>query len=212
MNNRAFTPTGDREIAGVLLAGGRSRRFGDGDGDKCLQELDGKTLLERAALNAAPQVGSLMLNINGDPERFPDMNLPIISDNIPGHAGPLAGVLSAMECVVNHAPQARWIATFATDTPFLPPNWVARVRAQITREDADMGTVSSNGRMHPVFGVWPVEMRYELRKAMLDHGLRKVDEWTGRFKVATVDFDTDVKDPFFNINTAEDLSQAASLI
>ena len=210
MNTRAFIPSGNREIAGVLLAGGQSRRFGDGD--KCLQELDGQSLLERTALNAAPQVGTLMLNINGDPDRFPDLGLPIISDNIPGHAGPLAGVLSAMECVVNHAPQARWIATFATDTPFLPPNWVARVRAAITREGADMGTVSSNGRMHPVIGVWPTDMRYELRTAMVEQDLRKVDEWTGRFKVATVDFDVDEIDPFFNINTTEDLSQAASLI
>ncbi|MCW8915426.1 MAG: molybdenum cofactor guanylyltransferase MobA [Magnetovibrio sp.] len=210
MNTQAFIPSGPREVSGVLLAGGKSRRFGGGD--KCLQTLDGKTLLERAALNAAPQVGALMLNINGEAERFPDLGLPILCDSIEGHAGPLAGVLSAMECVASHAPQSRWIATFATDAPFIPVNWVARVRAAITRERADLGTVSSNGRTHPVFGLWPVDLRFDLRKAMEEEGLRKVDEWTGRYNVATVDFEANDKDPFFNINTAEDLSQAATLV
>ncbi|MBL4614872.1 MAG: molybdenum cofactor guanylyltransferase MobA [Magnetovibrio sp.] len=210
MNTQAFIPSGSREIAGVLLAGGQSRRFGGGD--KCLQMLDGKTLLERAALNAAPQVGALILNINGDAARFPDLGLPVLCDSIEGHAGPLAGVLTAMECVAKHVPQARWIATFATDAPFIPVNWVARVQACITRQKADLGTVSSNGRSHPVFGLWPVGLRFDLRKAMEQEGLRKVDAWTSRYKVATVDFDITPVDPFFNINTKEDLSQATAFL
>jgi len=210
MNTQAFIPSGSREIAGVLLAGGQSRRFGGGD--KCLQVLEGKTLLERAALNAAPQVGALILNVNGDASRFPDLGLPILSDSIEGYAGPLAGVLTTMDCVANHVPQALWIATFATDAPFIPVNWVTRVQAAITREKADMGTVSSNGRTHPVFGLWPVDLRFELRKAMENEGIRKVDEWTGRYNVATVEFDAEPVDPFFNINTPDDLSHAASLV
>lgn len=210
MNTKAFIPSGSREIAGVLLAGGLSRRFGGGD--KCLQQLDGKTLLERAALNAAPQVGALILNINGDPDRFPDLGLPILTDSIEGHAGPLAGVLSAMDCVSEHVPQARWIATFATDAPFVPVNWVRRVQAAITRENADMGTVASNGRSHPVFGLWPIGLRFDLRKAMEDEGLRKVDEWTARYKVAMVEFDEGAIDPFLNINTQDDLAAAQALL
>lgn len=209
MNTQAFIPSGSREIAGVLLAGGQSRRF-DG-GDKCLQVLDGKTLLERVALNAAPQVGALILNVNGDAGRFPDLGLPVLADTIEGHAGPLAGVLSAMECVAKHVPQARWIATFATDAPFIPANWVARVLAAITREEAQMGTAASHGRSHPVFGLWPVDLRFDLRKAMVDEGLRKVDAWTSRYKVATVEFDEGAFDPFFNINTPDDLAEAESL-
>lgn len=210
MNTQAFTPSGSREIAGVLLAGGKSRRFGGGD--KCLQVLDGKTLLERAALNAAPQVGALILNINGDAARFPDLGLPVLTDSIEGHAGPLAGVLTAMECVAAHVPQARWIATFATDAPFIPVNWVARVQAAITREKAELGTVSSNGRSHPVFGLWPVGLRFDLRKAMEQEDMRKVDAWTSRYKVATVDFDVQPVDPFFNINTQDDLTQATGFV
>lgn len=204
----SIVPTGSREIAGVLLAGGQSRRFGGGD--KCLLELGGKTLLERVALKAAPQVGALILNINGEADRFPDLGLPVLPDSIEGHAGPLAGVLSAMDCVSQHVPQARWIATFATDAPFIPVNWVTRVLAAITREDARLGTVSSNGRSHPVFGLWPVDLRFELRKAMEDEGIRKVDEWTARYRLATVEFEATPVDPFFNINTTDDLTQAAS--
>lgn len=210
INTKVFTPSGAREIAGVLLAGGKSSRFGGGD--KCLQTLGGTTLLERVARNAAPQVGALILNINGDPARFPDLGLPILSDSIEGHAGPLAGVLTAMECVARHVPQARWIATFATDAPFIPVNWVRRVQAAITREKAVMGTVSSQGRSHPVFGLWPVELRFDLRKAMEQDGMRKVAAWTARYKLATVDFDVNLIDPFFNINTQDDLSEAARFL
>lgn len=210
MNTQVFTPLGSREIVGVLLAGGLSRRFNGGD--KCLQVLDGKTLLERVAKLAAPQVGALILNINGDADRFPDLDLPVLKDSVEGHAGPLAGVLSALDFVAEHMPQARWVATFATDAPFVPRNWVSRVQAAVTREDACVGTVTSNGRSHPVIGLWPVSLRYELRHAIEVDGVRKVDAWTAGYKVATVDFDFDRIDPFFNINTPEDLATAHDLL
>ena len=209
INTSALISSGSREIAGVLLAGGRSSRFG-GD-DKCLQVLGGKTLLERVALNAAPQVGALIFNANGDTGRFPDLGLPMVKDSIDGFAGPLAGVLSAMDFVAKHVPQARWVATFATDAPFTPSNWVNRVLAAITREGAQLGTVSSGDHTHPVFGLWPVDLRFELRKAIELDEMRKVRAWTSRYKVATVDFETGVMDPFFNINTPDDLAEAQSL-
>ena len=208
INTKALTPSGSREIAGVLLAGGRSSRFG-GD-DKCLQTLKGKTLLERVALNAAPQVGALILNVNGDTGRFPDLGLPVIKDSIDGSAGPLAGVLAAMDFVAKHVPQARWVATFATDAPFIPANWVRRVLAAITREGAQIGTVSSDKNTHPVFGLWPVDLRFELRKAIELEDIRKVRAWTSRYKVTTVAFDAQPLDPFFNINTSADLAEAES--
>ena len=206
INAKALIPSGSREIAGVLLAGGRSSRFG-GD-DKCLQVLNGKTLLEHVALNAAPQVGALVLNVNGDTGRFPDLGVPVIKDCVDGFVGPLAGILSAMDFVAKHVPQARWVATFATDAPFMPVNWVGRVIAAITREGAQMGTVSSNDNTHPVFGLWPVDLRFELRKAIENEEIRKVRTWTSRYKVATVAFDANPVDPFFNINTPADLSMA----
>lgn len=206
INAKALIPSGSREIAGVLLAGGRSSRFG-GD-DKCLQVLNGKTLLERVALNAAPQVGALVLNINGDTDRFPDLGVPVIKDSVDGFVGPLAGVLAAMDFVAKHVPQARWVATFASDAPFMPANWVRRVLAAITREDAQVGAVSSGGTPRPVFGVWPVDLRFELRKAIENEDIRKVPTWTSRYKIATVAFDANPVDPFFNIKTPADLSMA----
>ena len=210
INTKALMPSGSREIAGVLLAGGRSSRFG-GD-DKCLQTLNGKTLLERVALNAAPQVGALILNVNGDTNRFPDLGLPVIKDSIDGFVGPLAGVWAAMDFVAKHVPQARWVATFATGAPFIPANWVRRVLAAITREGAQIGTVSSDENDHPVFGLWPVDLRFELRKAIELEDIRKVRAWTSRYKVATVAFDALPLDPFFNVNTPADLAEAESLL
>ncbi|HEY9079203.1 molybdenum cofactor guanylyltransferase MobA [Magnetovibrio sp.] len=206
INIKALSPSGSREVVGVLLAGGRSSRFG-GD-DKCLQLLNGKTMLERVALKAAPQVGALVLNANGDTNRFPDLGMPVIKDSIDDFAGPLAGVLTAMDFAAKHVPQARWVASFATDAPFVPGNWVSRVLAAITREGADMGTVSSNDNTHPVFGLWPVSLRFELRKAMEREDIRKVRAWTSRYKVATVAYELGEIDPFFNINTQDDLNDA----
>jgi len=209
-NSQIIVPTGPRDIAGVLLAGGQSRRFGGGD--KCLQVLGGKTLLERVARNAMPQVGSLILNANGDTDRFPNLGMPVLKDTIDGFVGPLGGVLSAVDFVAKHVPQARWVATFATDAPFVPINWVSRVMGAITREDARMGTAASNGRTHPVFGVWPVDLRFELRKAVEEEEIRKVDAWTSRYKLATVNFEAGDVDPFFNINTPDDLTEAEEIL
>lgn len=210
MITQPFIPSGPRDVMGVLLAGGLSRRFHGGD--KCLQVLGGITLLERIAALAAPQVGALVLNINGDAGRFPDLGLPVLSDTLAGHAGPLAGVLSAMDFASEHIPDARWVATFATDAPFVPNNWVGCVLAAVTREQARLGTVTSKARRHPVIGLWPVSLRTELRHALEVDGVRKVAAWTSGYKVATVDFEFEHIDPFFNINTPDDLAAAHDLL
>jgi len=218
INWGALVPTGSREIVGVLLAGGRSSRFGGGD--KCRQRLGGKTLLEHVALNAAAQVGALILNVNGDADRFPglgpdlgeNLGLAVVKDTIDGFCGPLAGVLAAMDYVAEHEPQARWVASFATDAPFVPVNWVRLVHAAIIQEGAQLGCVASHNRVHPVCGLWPVDLRFQLRTAIEDEAIRKVRAWTARYKMATVTFESDPVDPFFNINTPDDLAAAEILL
>ncbi len=109
------------DVAGVLLAGGRARRMGGGD--KCLRVLAGQTLLARVIARAAPQVGPLVINANGDPARFAAYGLPVVRDSVEGFAGPLAGVLSGMDWAADKAPDCPWIATFATDAPFFQWMW-----------------------------------------------------------------------------------------
>jgi len=202
-------------VCGVLLAGGKSRRMGGGD--KSLRELAGRPLLAHIRERAAPQVDRLVLNANGDPSRFADFDLPIAPDVVEGFAGPLAGVLTGMTWAAENAPACDWVATFACDAPFFPSDLVERMRATVAREGADMACAASHGRTHPVFGLWPVALRADLARAMRDEAIRKVDAWTGRYRMATVAYD-DVTvggtalDPFFNTNHPEDLAEAERLL
>ena len=200
------------EVAGVLLAGGLSRRMGGGD--KCLRDLGGRPILTRIVERAAPQVGALVLNANGDPARFDGFGLPVAADVVEGYAGPLAGILTGLDWAAEHAPEARWLASFACDAPFLPDDLVARMMAAVAAEDADLACAVTHGRTHPVFGLWRLDLREDLRRAMLEEEMRKVDRWTARHKLVEVDFPdletpAGLLDPFFNTNRPEDLEEAA---
>lgn len=198
------------DVVGVLLAGGLSRRMGGGD--KTLRLLAGRSILDRIIDRVRPQVGRLVLNANGDPARFAMTGLEIVPDVVPDYAGPLAGVLSGLDWAADNVPGARWVASFATDAPFLPADLVERLRAAAEREGADMACARSGGREHPVFGLWPVQLRHDLRRAMVEEGIRKVDVWTGRYRLAIADFEADPVDPFFNTNRPDDLAEAELLV
>ncbi len=197
-------------IIGVLLAGGRARRMGGGD--KCLRELAGETLLARAIGRASPQVDALVLNANGDGARFAEFGLPVVADVIEGYAGPLAGVLSGLEWAAAEHPGAGNIVTMATDAPFFPADLVNRLADAVRVEKADLACAASGGRSHPVFGLWPVRLKDELRRALIEENLRKIDAWTARYRLATVEFPLGDFDPFFNANTPGDLLEAEALL
>jgi molybdopterin-guanine dinucleotide biosynthesis protein A len=175
------------KVAGVLLAGGLGRRMGGGD--KCLRSLAGRPILGHVIERVRPQVGPLVLNANGEPGRFAEFGLPVAPDVVEGFAGPLAGILTGLEWMVEHAPGCAWLASFATDAPFLPRDLVARLRSAIEDEGAELACATSNGRAHPVFGLWPA-----------------------RYRLATVAFPAEPIDPFFNANRPEDLAQAERLL
>lgn len=203
-------PPEHQNICGLLLAGGQSRRMGGGD--KCLMTLGGKTLLQRIIDVATPQVGPLVLNTNSDPALFDFCALPVAPDVIDGFAGPLAGVLTGLEWAAANAPECDWVASFACDAPFAPADLVARLLTAVAQDEADMACAMSGGRDHPVFALWPVRLADALRTAVVDEGVRKVDIWTARFRLARADFDTAKGDPFFNINRPEDLDAATALL
>lgn len=197
-------------VVGVLLAGGQSRRMGGGE--KFMRPLGGRPILERVVERVRPQVPDLILNTGGDPERFASYGLPVVADVIEGFAGPLAGILTGLEWTAANVPEAPWVASFATDAPFLPEDLVERLMAAIAAEDADVACATSNGRIHPVFGVWPVRLKDALQRAMVDEEMRTINRWTDRYKVAHVDFACDPLDPFFNINRAENIAEAEILL
>jgi len=194
-------------VAGVLLAGGLARRMGGGD--KCLLQLAGRPMLAHAIDRLAPQVAALAINANGDPARFAGFGLPVVADIVEGFAGPLAGVLTGMAWARETLPDAAWLATAATDTPFFPTDLVARLR--LGARDADVAFAASAGRTHPVFGLWRPALLDDLRRALIEEDERKIDRFAGRYRVAEVAFATDPFDPFFNVNRPEDLDEALRL-
>jgi len=200
------------KTVGVLLAGGLARRMGGGD--KSLLNLGGDRILDRVIDRAAPQVDTLILNANGDPARFQEFGLPVVADVLGDFAGPLAGVLTGMTWAATNAPEAEWLVSFATDAPFLPVDLVARLIDGVADGAADMACAQSNERTHPVFGLWPIRLMNELRRAMEEEDMRKIDRWTARYKIVHVAFDVgaDGVDPFFNVNRPENLEEAARLL
>jgi len=206
--------TPPEHIIGVLLAGGQSRRMGGGD--KCLAELAGKPLLTHVIERLKPQTGTLVLNANGDLNRFSEFDLPTVADPIEGFAGPLAGVLAGFTWARENAPEARWIVTAATDTPFFPDDLVAKLLDATKGRYPAIALAQSNGRMHPVFGLWPVALCNDLHEALMS-GTRKVLHWTGRHTTTTAEFQqTNIGDatldPFFNVNSPDDLAHAEAVL
>lgn len=205
---------------GVILAGGQATRMGGGD--KGLLPLGDDTLLGHVIDRLAPQVAGVALNANGDPARFDGFGLPVLPDSIAGHPGPLAGVLAGLDWAADQG--ADTIVTVAADTPFFPRDLAARllraahdmrhplVLAATPRpENERTKSMSRSGLIrHPTFGLWPVALRNDLRDALQD-GLRKVVLWTDRHAGREALFD-DPGDPFFNVNTPDDLTRARAML
>ena len=191
---------------GVLLAGGLARRMGGGD--KPMKKIGGRTILDRVIARLAPQCDGLILNANGDPARFASFELPVVADTVEGFAGPLAGILTALEWAAANRPDIEWVLSAATDCPFLPRDLVARLQQARINENAQLAVAASGDQTHPVVGLWNVALRGELRHALVVEDIRKIDRWTARYKLATVAWPTEPLDPFFNANTVEDITEA----
>lgn len=194
----------------IILAGGLATRMGGGD--KVLRKLGGQTLLARIIARLGPQAGALALNANGDAARFADYGLPVLADPVPDYAGPLAGVLAGMDWAAANG--AAHIVSVAGDTPFFPADLVSRLSVA----PAGFALAASHDeagilRRHPTFGLWPVALREDLRRALTD-GLRKIVLWTDAHGAETVAFPPGPGglDPFFNLNTPEDITRAEAML
>jgi molybdopterin-guanine dinucleotide biosynthesis protein A len=196
-------------IPGVLLAGGLARRMGGGD--KPMRTIAGRTILERVIARLAPQCDGLILNANGDPARFAAFALPVVADTVADFPGPLAGILAALDWMATHRPEVKWVLSAAADCPFLPRDLVARLEESRTAQNAELAVAASGGQIHPVVGLWSVRLRGELRHALVEEGVRKIDRWTARYPLATVTWPTTPVDPFFNANTVDDIAEADRL-
>jgi molybdopterin-guanine dinucleotide biosynthesis protein A len=196
-------------IPGVLLAGGLARRMGGGD--KPMRQIGGRPILARVIARLALQCDGLILNANGDPQRFASFGLPVIPDTVENFPGPLAGILAALDWAAAHRPDAGWILSAAGDCPFLPRDLVARLHRARVEQDAQLAVAASDEQSHPVIGLWSVALREELRHALVVEDVRGVGRWTERYRLATVTWPAEPFDPFFNANTPDDIATAERL-
>ena len=194
---------------GLVLAGGLARRMGGGD--KPLTRIGSKTILSRVIERMTPQCQRLILNANGDPARFADTGLPVIPDDVPDFAGPLAGLLAGLDWAAVHAPEVAYVASVPGDCPFLPRDLVTRLHQARAASGQPLACARSGEWRHPVVGVWPVALRADLRHALTKEDLRKIELWTARHGVALADWPAAPVDPFFNVNTPEDAAAAERL-
>lgn len=185
----------------VILAGGQARRMGGLDKGRLI--LGDRSLVNRVIDRITPQVGSIVLNANGDLSRFEDLGLPVVADSIADYPGPLAGVLAGMDWAAEQGHE--WLISVAADTPSFPLDLVARLSESDTPVTLAATPDPERGRLpQPTFGRWQVSLRHDLRAA-LGQGVRKIRQWTQAKGESLVVFE---ENDFFNINTPEDLAWA----
>ena len=192
-------------VLGLILAGGQARRMGGGD--KPLMRLGGRTLLDRVVERLGPQCGAgLALSANGDPGRFQGFPGPILPDTVPGLPGPLAGLLAGLDFAAEHRPEVTHVLSAPGDAPFLPDDLAARLRQAL--DGAAITLATSGGRQHYTVALWPVGLRADLRRALVERDERRVGVFIARHGAALVDWPAGRIDPFLNVNTPEDLAAA----
>jgi molybdopterin-guanine dinucleotide biosynthesis protein A len=196
-----FAPT-----LGLVLAGGLARRMGGGD--KALLEIGNETILDRVLARIAPQCERVILNANGDPARFARFGLPVVADDIPDFAGPLAGILAGLDWAAANMTDIEWVVSVPGDCPFVPRDLAARLPAARIEQGPALACAKTGDWRHPVGGMWQVALRADLRRALIDESLHKIEVWTGRHGVAIAERADKPVDPIFNVNRPEDLAEA----
>ncbi len=200
-----MSPEDANRPLGLVIAGGLARRMGGAD--KAMLALGGKPLVAHALDALKPQCRALAINANGDPRRFAGFALPCLADDPQNFAGPLAGVLAGLLYARRVRPDIADVVTLAVDTPFAPPDLVARLEAARRAAEKPIAVAASGGRRHHVVALWPVALAGALR-ACLAEGERRVEVFTERQGAAVAAWPEAPFDPFFNVNTTEDLRRA----
>ena len=194
---------------GVILGGGLARRMGSGD--KARIRIGGTSILERVLARLRPQCARLILNANTEAARFADAGLPVVADSVPDFPGPLAGILAGLDFAAAQMPEVEWIVSVPSDCPFLPHDLVPRLHQARRDAGVQLTCAASGGRRHPVVALWPVALREDLRRALIEERVRRVGEQSARYALAIAEWPIEPLDPFFNVNTPEDVAEAERL-
>jgi molybdopterin-guanine dinucleotide biosynthesis protein A len=196
---------------GLVLAGGLARRMGGGD--KARIKIGKSTIIDRVLATLSGQCVDIIINANGDPGRFEDTGCMVVADSVPDFAGPLAGILAGLDYLAEQNNGVEWLLSVPGDCPFLPDDLTERLHAARRKMGAGvpLACARSGEWRHPVVGLWPLALRENLRKALVEEGLHKIEVWTARHGVAIADWPDQPVDPFFNVNTPEDAARAEAI-
>ena len=195
-------------ILGAILAGGQSKRMGE---DKLFLELNNKKLIEHTIDKVKKYLKKVIIITNQDNEFFFKNNLTTVKDCIEGQLGPLVGILTAMKWAKENLSKCSWIATFPCDTPFFPESIIKNFIEESEKKESLILCASSHGRKHNIFGLWSLDLYDKLKDDLINKKVRKVQDWTEKNKIKNLEFKFKDYDPFFNINTEEDLEFAKKL-
>lgn len=195
-------------ICGLILAGGQARRMGGGD--KCLLPLAGKSLLQRTIERAQPQVDHLLLNANGNSLRFARSKLPVIPDLVDGNKGPLAGIHAGLRWIREANPNIEWMVSFASDSPFFPTTMVEDFLKAV-QNGTHIVLAQSHQQLHPTFALWHLSLISKIETVLDMEKIPGLQEFVQTQKFVAVDFPLTQYDPFFNINTPQDLFAAEKI-
>ena len=198
----------EHNILGAILAGGQSKRMGK---DKLFLELNNKKLIEHTIDKVKKYLKKIIIITNQDNEFFFKNNLTTVKDCIEGQLGPLVGILTAMKWAKENLSKCSWIATFPCDTPFFPESIIKSFIEESKKKESLILCASSHGRKHNIFGLWSLDLYDKLKNDLINKKVRKVQDWTEKNKIKNLEFKFKDYDPFFNINTEEDLAFAKKL-
>ena len=194
------------KILGVVLAGGKSLRFGE---DKSQVKLNNKSLIDHILSEILTEFKELLIVSNNSIKFNKSEKISIIGD-FKNNLGPLGGVLTAMKWIKDNNKDYQWISTFPTDTPFFKNQILKDFHDQINLKNGKLFFIKSNNTRHNIFGLWSIDLADKLEQD-LENGNRKVEDWANKVGVNIIDMQFEKNDPFFNINTKEDLEKAKDI-
>ena len=198
----------DNNILAVVLAGGKSKRFGE---DKNHIKLGDKTLLEHVLFKINNKFKEILIVSSHNQEIKNSENITVIPDCLDDF-GPLAGVLSSMKWIKKNQKNYKWVATFPSDTPFFEISIVEEYKKRTNINDSLLYFVKSNNKRHNIFGLWSIDLLETLENDLINNNFRKVEEWANKIGVKTIDIKIRKFDPFFNINTKADFEEAKKIL
>ena len=194
----------ENNILGIILAGGKSSRFGE---DKSTAKLGNKTLLDHTVNKIENEFNEILVISNNKEFNFKNNNIHVVEDCIEGQLGPLVGILTAMKWVKKNNKNYKWIASFPCDTPFFDMKFISELKIKIKETSKKLIFLNSDKKRHNIFGLWSIDL-IETLEEDIKNGLRKVEIWADKIGCENININTKEFDMFLNINTKEDLKKA----